>query len=39
VAGLSAGQQAKLRANCKTVLRGPASYQQNLVSICRLLRM
>lgn len=39
VAGLSAGQQAKLRANCKTVLRSPASYQQNLVSICRLLRM
>jgi hypothetical protein len=39
VAGLSSGQQAKLRANCKMVLRSPASYQQNLVSICRLLRM
>lgn len=39
VAGLSAGEQAKLRANCRTILKSPASYQANLVSICRLLKM
>jgi hypothetical protein len=39
VAGLSSADQAKLRANCRTVLRSPASYQRNLVSICRLLKM
>jgi hypothetical protein len=39
VAGLSSADRAKVRANCRTVLSSPASYQRNLVSICRLLKM
>jgi len=39
VASLSAGQQAKLRANCRTVLGNPGGYTRDVVAICRLLKM
>jgi hypothetical protein len=39
VASLSGGQQAKLRANCRTVLGNPGGYTRDVVAICRLLKM
>jgi hypothetical protein len=39
LASLSGSQQAKLRANCRTVLGSPGGYSRDVVAICRLLRM